>query len=34
MVKFTCVKKVVIKVMLHNRTIDDQILGDNEALIE
>ncbi|GEA31177.1 hypothetical protein CDIOL_21000 [Clostridium diolis] len=27
-------QKEVIKVMLHNTTIDDQILGDDEALIE
>ncbi|NOW04405.1 hypothetical protein BCM20_002408 [Clostridium beijerinckii] len=34
MVKFTYAKKVVIKGMLHNGTIDDQILGDDKALIE
>ncbi|NOV60319.1 hypothetical protein B0H39_001374 [Clostridium beijerinckii] len=27
-------QKEVIKVMLHNTNIDDQILGDDEALIE
>lgn len=27
-------QKEVIKVMLHNTTIDDQILGDDKALIE
>ncbi|NRZ27254.1 hypothetical protein DFN06_002970 [Clostridium beijerinckii] len=27
-------QKEVIKVMLHNTTIDDQIFGDDEALSE